>query len=128
MKRVLLSALWPTLFLIYINDIPDDVTSTIRFFADDCVIYRPVGTSEDHILLHKDIDTLVQWSETWQMEFNVKKGTIMQFTSSKKKNSFHYTIKGESLEIVHHKVQSPVGHLMLLVLCSFLYKGHVLES
>jgi hypothetical protein len=94
--------LGPTLFLIYINDIPDDVTSTIRLFADDCVIYRPVGNSEDHILLQKDLDTLVQWSETWQMEFNVKKCAIVQFTSSKKKNPFYYTMKGEPLEIVHH--------------------------
>jgi hypothetical protein len=94
--------LGPTLFLIYINDIPDDVTSTIRLFADDCVIYRPVGTSEDHILLQKDLDTLVQWSETWQMEFNVKKCATMQFMSSKKKTPFYYTMKGEPLEIVHH--------------------------
>ena len=36
------------------------------------------------------------------MELNVKKGTIMQFTSSKKKNPFHYTMKGEPVEIVHH--------------------------
>jgi hypothetical protein len=36
------------------------------------------------------------------MEFNVKKCAIVQFTSSKKKNPFHYTMKGEPLEIVHH--------------------------
>ena len=69
------TVLGPSLFLIYmyINDIPDDVTSTTRLFADDCVIYRPVGTSEDHILLQKDLEGRVQWSKTWQMEFNVKK-------------------------------------------------------
>jgi hypothetical protein len=61
-----------------------------------------VGTSEDHILLQKDLDTLVQWSETWQMEFNVKKCATMQFMSSKKKTPFYYTMKGEPLEIVHH--------------------------
>jgi hypothetical protein len=36
------------------------------------------------------------------MEFNVKKCAIVQFTSSKKKNPFYYTMKGAPLEIVHH--------------------------
>ena len=37
------SVLGPTLFSIYINDIVDDIQSTIRLFADDCLIYRCIS-------------------------------------------------------------------------------------
>ena len=37
-----ISVLGPVLFLIYINDITDNMQSTIRLFADDCTIYRPI--------------------------------------------------------------------------------------
>ena len=32
--------LGPILFLIFINDLPDDLTSNVRLFADDCIVYN----------------------------------------------------------------------------------------
>ena len=37
------SVLGPVLFLIYINDITENMQSTICLFADDCTIYRPIN-------------------------------------------------------------------------------------
>ena len=45
------SVLGPVLFLLYINDISDGVLSSIRLFADDCVLYRQVQTREDYTML-----------------------------------------------------------------------------
>jgi hypothetical protein len=41
------SVLGPLLFLVYINDIWRNIESTIRLFADDCVIYRKIVNKND---------------------------------------------------------------------------------
>ena len=67
------SVLGPTLFLIYINDICEDISSDIRIFADDTKIYTPINSQSDIDILQKDIETLSQWSVKWKLLFNVKK-------------------------------------------------------
>jgi low affinity Fe/Cu permease len=90
------TVLGPTLFLVFINDIADNLHSTARVFADDCVIYRPINTEQDHQLMQEDLDPLVGWSDTWQMEFNVSKCAIMQTTNKRSKTDFPYKMKGET--------------------------------
>jgi hypothetical protein len=41
------SLLGPLLFLAYVNDISRNIESTIRLFADDCVIYRKITNKGD---------------------------------------------------------------------------------
>ena len=35
------------LFIIFIDNIKDNISSTLRLFADDCLLYREVSTRED---------------------------------------------------------------------------------
>ena len=44
------SILGPFLFLIFVNDLPDRVSSTIKLFADDTNLYRKIQTSEDRLI------------------------------------------------------------------------------
>ena len=46
------------LFPLYLNDIMVEIESEIRLFADDCVCYRQIDSTEDTSKLQKDIDQL----------------------------------------------------------------------
>ena len=57
------SVLGPILFLIYINDLDDSITSNVLKFADDTKLFRKVNTDGDKQHLQNDLDRLVKWSE-----------------------------------------------------------------
>ena len=67
------SVLGPILFLIYINDLDDSITSNVLKFADDTKLFIKVNTDGDKQHLQNDLDRLVKWSEKWQMLFNFGK-------------------------------------------------------
>ena len=58
------SVLAPTLFMILINDLINNIQYTIKLFADNCLIYRPIYPSIDHQELQQDLDTLTSWAKT----------------------------------------------------------------
>ena len=59
----------PVLFLIFINDLPDNIRSSVRLFADDCVLYMNIKTLTDCQILQDDLNRLGQWETDWQMKF-----------------------------------------------------------
>ena len=67
------SVLGPLLYLIYINDLDDNITSNVLKFTDDTKVFRNVNTDGDKQHLQNDPDKLVNWSEKWQMLFNLGK-------------------------------------------------------
>ena len=65
------SVLGPVLVLIFINDLPEDIRSSVRLSADDCVLYRNIESPMDCQILQDDLNSLAQWETDWQMKFNV---------------------------------------------------------
>ena len=82
------TVLGPLLFLVHINDLPDSVTSKVRLFADDCLLYRKVTSTADQEEIQKDLKRLETWAETWGMKFNAKKCYILSI-SNKGRNKFY---------------------------------------
>ena len=55
----------PLLFLIYINDLNDNIAGTVLTFADETEVLRRVNNNKQH--LQNDLDKLVKWSEKWNL-------------------------------------------------------------
>lgn len=74
------SVLGPLLFLIYINDLPDVVGSSVKLFADDCVVYRAIETDRDIVALKKDLKEIETWCGNWGMTLNTRKCKTVVFS------------------------------------------------
>ena len=89
------TVLGPLLFLLYINDIDQDIQSTVRLFADDCILYREINNASDAQILQDDINKFQAWASAWQMKFNSSKCHIMSITRKRNKFVAKYNL-GES--------------------------------
>jgi hypothetical protein len=77
------SVLGPTLFNIFINDLPSYLSySCCLLFADDLKIYRSIQSATDHLLLQSDLDIIAQWAKDNRMNFNVDKSAVLHIGSS----------------------------------------------
>ena len=93
------TVLGPLLFILYLNDLPEGITSQVRLLADDCVLYREITSEEDSKVLQADIiNTLCNWESCWQMRFNVTKCYAMHITHKTKPILSAYTMNGKPLE------------------------------
>ena len=79
------SILGPLLFLVYINDIVENIGSHIRLFADDTSLFIIV---DDPITsaarLNSDLDKITRWAALWLVTFNPTKSE--SFLVSRKVN------------------------------------------
>ena len=65
------SILGPLLFLIYINDLPENLESSAKLFADDTSLFSTVyNLSESANLLNDDLKKILEWAFKWKMLFN----------------------------------------------------------
>jgi hypothetical protein len=94
------SVLGPSLFLFYINDIPDLITSRVRLFADDTVMYLAIRSTRDAETLQSDLQKLGEWERKWQMEFHPGKCQVLSITRNRQVIKYDYTLHGKKLEHV----------------------------
>ena len=94
------SVLGPILFLAYINDLPQDVVSQVRLFADDTAIYLTLENKDDSDKLQVDLDRLQAWEAKWDMEFNPSKCQVIRVTASRTLLQTQYILHGQVLEVV----------------------------
>ena len=94
------SVLGPLLFLLFINDLPDNLTSQTRHFADDCIVYRTVRNQEDCMLLQQDLYKLAEWEHRLGMEFHTQKCSVLSVTRPRSRSTIKhpYKLKGYTLE------------------------------
>jgi len=68
------SILGPILFTVFINDLPNQINSMCDIFADDTKIYN---ITKNNNIIQSDIFKLQEWTEKWNLYFNVSKCNVM---------------------------------------------------
>ena len=88
------SVLGPLLFLIYINDLPDGLTSLCKIFADDTSLFSKVhNINKSANELNGDLEKISQWAYQWKMQFNPD--------PNKQANEVIFSRKSDSANVFH---------------------------
>ena len=98
------SILGPTLFLLYINDLPDDVFCNIAIYADDTTLYSKCDQAFDlwqqlelASELESDLRDTVDWGRKWLVDFNAGKTQLVSFDRSKNTGAIDVKMDGSIL-------------------------------
>ena len=99
------SILGPTLFLLYINDLPDDVICNIAIYADDTTLYSRCNRASDlwqqlelASELESDLRDTVDWGKKWLVDFNAEKTQLVSFDWSNNNGYIAVKMGGPILE------------------------------
>ena len=106
------SVLGPLLFLVYINDLTDNISSDMRLFADDSSLFTCVkGISQTHDKLVKDLQTITAWAYQWKMVFNpdLTKQAIEVIFSCKEKKPVHPELTFNDIPIARKPFTKHLG-------------------
>lgn len=116
------SILGPLLFLIFINDIVNNIGTNIRLFADDTSLYQTV---EDPvlaaILLNLDLSRIFSWAKQWLVDFHPQKTESLVITKKRDKPVHPPLYMGNTniKEVSTHK------HLGLVFSNDMLWHSHI---
>ena len=95
------SVLGPLLFLIYINDISDDLTGMARLFADDTSLcFSSASMAEIEFVLNNNLEKISNWANKWLITFNALKTEVMLISNVFHDYNFEFKLNNSSLEIV----------------------------
>ena len=95
------SLLGPTLFLIFINDLPSEIVSSVNMYADDTTVYEQTSKTYNDINLasdlYSDLKEVVKWGKTWLVTFNSSKTKLLSFHHHRGTPSFPSVIMDETI-------------------------------
>ena len=97
------SNLGPLLFLIFINDLPENIVgSKCLLYADDLKLYRMIKSDRDEHLLQSSLNLLALWSSDNDLRLNINKCFIVSFSRKKEIIHHRYSIDGTILNTLTH--------------------------
>ena len=103
------SVLGPILFLIYVNDLPDFVSSKVKLFADDTKLYREIKNPQDKDVLQNDLDNLMKWSRIWQLPFNESKCRVLHLGKNNLNHKYKLINNKNEVELIEVTEEKDLG-------------------
>ena len=99
------SRLGPLLWILYANDILEDIESNIFLFADDtCMFAEGNNPAETTEILNRDLLKISAWAKKWKVKFNPDKTKDMIFSNKDFGESPPITFNNfEVKRVVEHK-------------------------
>ena len=101
------SVLGPMLFVCFVNDLPNVVTSSVLLFADDTKIFTEVPVNQQ--TLQQDLDKLQIWSNEWQLRFNATKCKVMHLGKQSDPASYSMTSDGKAVTLETIQMEKDLG-------------------
>ena len=121
------SVLGPLLFLVYINDLTDNISSQMRLFADDSSLFTKVeGVEQTQEKLDNDLKTVTSWAHQWKMVFNpdISKQAIEVIFSCKKNKPAHPDLVLNGVPVARYE---HTKHLGVYLDSSLNFSKHIKE-
>ena len=94
------SVLGPLLFIMFVNDLPEEVDSYCRLFADDAKLYKDLQNLEDFDTIQNDLNKLCQWTIKWLMLFNVDKCKVMHIGKDNPRFEYEMTDRDGNTKVL----------------------------
>ena len=95
------TVLGPLLFVVYINDLLDNISSNGLMYADDTKIFREISSRADAEALQLDIQKLEEWTEKWLLRFHPDKCHVLSLGKIENtKHTHRYQICDQEMEHV----------------------------
>jgi len=94
------SILGPLLFIIFMNSISDLPLSSgakLVLYADDILLYKPINSPQDVLLLQHDVNLILHWIRDQGLTPNHSKTMLLQVTRSKNVPTVNISIDGHPL-------------------------------
>jgi hypothetical protein len=91
------TVLGPVLFLCFINNMPQCMSSTVHLYADDSKISRKIESKSDYLLLQHDINGGIAYSDKWQLHLNIPKCKSMYIGHGLKNDKFCYSMMSDNV-------------------------------
>ena len=118
------SVLGPLFFLVYINDLPENVSCSVKLFADDTSLFSVVKNEYDTGLdMNRDLEKIRMWAWQWKMLFNADKTEEVIF-SWKRTKPHHPILKLGNEEV---KTSSEHKHLGMILDHKLDFQSHIRE-
>ena len=104
------------MFLIYISDLTEGVSSNAKFFADDTSLFyviHDIQTSANN--LNKDLQRISYWATQWKMNFNpvtTKQAQEVIFSCKSKKKKVYPSLLFNNASVTRTSSQKHLGIIL----------------